>query len=142
MNENIGLSIFIPSIPLGMTIFIFILLRSFNRTINRLTKPISFLAVVSTLSSTLLSFLLLWNHVEGDVPISNYSFIFNDTNLVLHLNALIEKILIIIGLSSSLLIIFSAVKLPRGKGFVLYVVNICFLTSIILSLLLVSNFNL
>ena len=40
---------------MGMALLILSLLVSFNRTINRLTKPVSALAVFSLLSSALIS---------------------------------------------------------------------------------------
>ena len=50
-----------------MAIFILILLISFNRTINRLTKPVSFLAVFSLLSSTLISGFFYFKKIQGRI---------------------------------------------------------------------------
>ena len=133
MEDPINLSIFLPIFPLGMTFFIFILLRSFNRTINRLTKPVSVLFLISILISTLLSSYFLLNHVSGIIPISNISTIFKSLNLEIHLNELTEKIIIILGLISSSIILYSVSKLPRQNGYVLYVVSIGFITSLLIS---------
>ena len=132
MGNSINISIFLPTIPLGITLFIFILLRAFNRTINRLTKPISFLALFSVLSSTVLSIFCLLKNIEGELYLSDYLFFIHGKNLEIHLNALNEKIIIFIGLISSLLLIFSFIKLPRQKGYVLYITTIGFLTSILI----------
>ena len=121
MEDYINLSIFLPIFPLGMTLFIFILLISFTRTINRLTKPVSILFLVSILITTLLSLYLFLNHVSGNVPLSSILSIFKSLNLEIHLNQLTEKIIIILGLISSLIILYSVSKLPRQSGYILFV---------------------
>ena len=123
MENSINLSIFLPSIPLGMTLFIFLLLKSFNKTINRLTKPISYLAIFSIFTSTCLSLWFLLKNVEGNIPLSQYLSFLENYNLELHLNQLTEKIIIIIGLVFSSILTFSVLKLPRKNGYVMYVVN-------------------
>ena len=133
MEEYINLSIFLPIFPFGMTIFIFILLISFNRTINRLTKPVSILFLVSILITTLLSLYLFLNHVSGNIPISSILSIFKGFNLEIHLNDLTEKIIIILGLISSSIILYSLSKLRRQTGYVLYMVVIGFITSLLIS---------
>ena len=132
MEDYIKFSIFLPIFPLGMTLFIFILLRSFNRTINRLTKPVSVLLLVSILISTLLSLYFFLNHVSGNISLSNISSIFKSFNLEIHLNELTEKIIIILGLISSSIILYSVSKLPRQSGYVLYMVSIGFITSLLI----------
>ena len=141
MGDYINLSIFLPIFPLGMTILIFILLISFTRTINRLTKPVSILCLVSVLLSTFLSLYLFLNHVSGDIPISNILSIFKNLNLEIHLNELTEKVIIIIGLISSSIILYSVSKLPRQSGYVLYMVGIGFITSLLISATLLININ-
>ena len=141
MGDYINLSILLPIFPLGMTIFIFILLRSFTRTINRLTKPVSILFLVSILLTTFLSLYLLLNHVSGDIPISGILSIFKSLNLEIHLNELTEKVIIILGLISSLIILYSVSKLPRQSGYVLYMVSIGFITSLLISATLLLNIN-
>ena len=141
MEDYINLSIFLPIFPLGMTIFIFILLRAFNRTINRLTKPVSFLLLVSMVISTLLSLYFFLNHVSVNIPLDNILSIFKSLNLEIHLNALREKIIIILCLTSSLIILYSVVKLPRQSGYVLYLVSIGFITSLLISGTLLIDIN-
>ena len=141
MEDYIKLSILLPIFPLGMTIFIFILLRSFTRTINRLTKPVSILFLVSILLPIFLSLYLFLNHVSGDIPISSILSIFKSLNLEIHLNELTEKVIIILGLISSLIILYSVSKLPRQSGYVLYMVSIGFITSLLISATLLININ-
>ena len=141
MEDYINLSILLPIFPLGMTIFIFILLRAFNRTINRLTKPVSFLLLVSMVISTLLSLYFFLNHVSVNIPLDNILSIFKSLNLEIHLNALREKIIIILCLTSSSIIFYSVVKLPRQSGYVLYLVSIGFITSLLISGTLLIDIN-
>ena len=133
MEDYISLSILLPIFPLGMTVFIFILLRSFNRTINRLTKPVSVLLLISVLISTLLSLYFFLNNVSGNIPLSNILSIFKSYNLEIHLNELTEKIIIILGLISSSIILYSVAKLPRQSGYILFMVIIGFITSLLIS---------
>ena len=133
MEDYLKLSILLPIFPFGMTVLIFILLRSFTRTINRLTKPVSILFLISTLMTTLSSLYLFLNHVEGDIPLSKFLSIFKGFNLEIHLNQLTEKIIIFLGLISSSIILYSVAKLPRQSGYVLYMVSIGFITSLLIS---------
>ena len=141
MEDPINLSIFLPIFPLGMTFFIFILLRSFNRTINRLTKPISVLLLLSILISTLLSLYFFLNNISGNIPLPDILSIFKSLNLEIHLNELTEKIIIILELISTSIILYSVSKLPRQSGYVLYVVSIGFITSLLISATLLIDIH-
>ena len=140
MGNLINLSPLIPLVPLGMTIFIFILLRSFNLTVNRLTKPVSYLIIFSFLVSSILSSFLLVNHIEGTVLMTKYLALLNESDMKLYLNQPKEKLLAITGLISSLIVGYSLWKLPRQKGYVLYVVIIGFITSLVDTLVLTLDF--
>ena len=141
MGNSISLSIFLPLVPFGMTLFIFLLLRSFNKTINRLTKPISYLAIISVLFTSVLSLLLLLRHSEGEIALSNYLSFFESYDLIFHLNQLTEKLIIAVGLIFSSIILFSVFKLPRRNGYVMYIVNLNFLASLFITALLVFDFH-
>ena len=141
MENSINFLIFLPTLPLGMAVFLFVLLKLFNRTMNRLTKPVSFLILLSIISSILLSLFYLSNHVEGNLDLSAYLIFLENLNLQLHLNVLTEKITILIGTISTLIIIFSVIKLPRKNGYVLYMVSIGFITSLLIMSILLYNFN-
>ena len=141
MENSINFSIFLPALPLGMSIGLFVLLMLFKRTVNRLTKPASFLILISIISSILLSLFYLNNHVEGNLDLSAYLIFLENLNLQLHLNALTEKITILIGTLSALIIIFSVIKLPRKNGYVLYMVSVGFITALLIMSTLLYNFN-
>tara|TARA_B100001287_G_C22502502_1_gene444317 strand:- start:73 stop:501 length:429 start_codon:yes stop_codon:yes gene_type:complete len=141
MEDYLNLSIFLPIFPLGMTIFIFILLRLFNRTINRLTKPVSILILASILISTLLGLYFFLNHIAGNILLSDIFTIFESFNLEIHLNQLTEKIIILIGLISSSVVLYSLAKLPRQNGYVLYIVSIGLIVSLLISGTLLVDIN-
>ena len=104
MVNSVSISILIPLVPMVMALLILILLVSFNRTINRLTKPVSFLVVFSLLSSALISSYLYIKKIEGELYLSNYLRFLENKNLVLHSNSLTEKITIVFTLVMAILI--------------------------------------
>ena len=141
MENSINFSIFLPALPLGMSIVLFVLLKLFKRTVNRLTKPASFLILISTISSILLSLFYLSNHVEGNLDLPQNLIFLENFNLQIHLNALTEKLIILISTLSALIIIYSVIKLPRRNGYVLYMVSVGFITSFLIFFTLIYGFN-
>ncbi len=126
---------------MGMALFILILLVSFNRTVNRLTKPVSALAVFSLLSSALISSFLYFKKIEGEVFLSYYLKLFESTNLVLHLNSLTEKIVIFFTVIISIVIGLLFYKLPRQKGYVSLIIVISLISSSIMFAVLFLDFS-
>ena len=141
MENSINISILIPLIPMGMALLILSLLVSFNRTINRLTKPVSALVVFSLLSSALISTFLYLKKIEGEVFLSNYLKLFESTNLVLHLNSLTEKIVIFFTVIIAIVIGLLFYKLPRRKGYVSLIIGISFISSSIMFAVLFLDFS-
>jgi hypothetical protein len=141
VGNSINISILIPLIPMGMALFILILLVSFNRTINRLTKPVSALVVFSLLSSALISAFLYFKKIEGEVFLSNYLKLFESTNLVLHLNSLTEKIVIFFTVIIAIVIGLLFYKLPRRKGYVTLIIGISLISSSIMFAVLFLDFS-
>jgi hypothetical protein len=111
----INSTILIPLIPFFTSLFIFVLLVSFNRTLNRLTKPVTALVALSLLSSAFISGFDYFNKIEGELVLSKFLKFFEDTNLVIHLNLINEKIIIFFSLIMTLVIGLSFYKLPRKK---------------------------
>ena len=126
---------------MGMALLILSLLVSFNRTINRLTKPVSALAVFSLLSSALISAFLYLKKIEGEVFLSNYLKLFESTNLVLHLNSLTEKIIIFFTVIIAIVIGLLFYKLPRRKGYVTLIIGISLIASSIMFAVLFLDFS-
>ena len=141
MGNLIKLSILVPLIPMGMALFILILLVSFNRTINRLTKPVSFLLVFSLLSSALISSSLYFKRIEVEIFLSDYLRLFESKNLVLHLNSSTEKITIFFTLIMATVIGVLFYKLPRQKGYVSLLIGISLISSSIMFAVMLLDFS-
>ena len=108
----------IPLIPLVTSLFIFILLVSFSRTLNRLTKPVTALVALSLLSSAFISSFDYFKKIEEELVLSEFLKFFEEKNLVIHLNLVNEKIIIFFSLIMILIIGISFYKLPRKKGYI------------------------
>ena len=94
MGNFINSTTLIPLIPLVNSLFIFILLVSFNRTLNRLTKPVTAIVALSLLSSTFISSFDYFQKIEEELVLSEFFKFFEGKNLVIHLNLVNEKIII------------------------------------------------
>ena len=129
----------IPLIPLVTSLFIFILLVSFNRTLNRLTKPVTALVVLSLLSSAFISSFDYFKKIEEELVLSEFLKFFEDKNLVIHLNLVNEKIIIFFSLIMILIIGIFFYKLPRKKGYVSLIISLGLISSsVMLSILLID----
>ena len=131
----------IPLIPLVTALFIFILLVSFNRTLNRLTKPVSALVALSLLSSAVISSIDYFKKIEEEVVLSEFLKFFEKTNLVIHLNLVNEKIIIFFSLTMLLIIGLSFYKLPRKKGYVSLMISLGLISSSVMISILLLDFS-
>ena len=139
MVNFINSTILIPLIPLITNLFIFILLVSFNRTLNKLTKPVTALVALSLLSSAFISSIDYFKKIEKELVLSEFLKIFDKTNLVIHLNLLNEKFIIFFLLIMILIIGLSFYKLPRKKGYVSLMISLGLISSsVMLSILLID----
>ena len=132
-------TILIPLIPLVTALFIFVLLVSFNRTLNRLTKPVTTLVALSLLSSAFISSFDYFKKIEKELVFSEFLKFFEEKNLVIHLNLVNEKIIIFFSLIMILIIGISFYKLPRNKGYVSLMISLGLISSsVMLSILLID----
>ena len=139
MGNFINSTTLIPLIPLVTSLLIFILLVSFNRTLNRLTKPATALVVLSLLSSAFISLFDYFKKIEEELVLSEFLNFFEEKNLVIHLNLLNEKIIIFFSLIMILIIGISFYKLPRKKGYVSLMISLGLISSsVMLSILLID----
>ena len=141
MGNFINSAILIPLIPLVTTLFIFILLVSFNRTINRLTKPVTALVALSLLSSGLISSFDYFKKIEEELVLSKFLKFFEETNLVIHLSLVNEKIIIFFSLLMILVIGLSFFKLPRKKGYVSLMIGLGLISSAVMISILLIDFS-
>lgn len=139
--EPLNISIFIPLLPMSAALFVLVLLASFNRTINRLTKLVSAFIGLSLLSSAFLSFYYYFNKIEGELILSNYLKIFEKTNLIIHLNSLSEQFLIVFSLIMTILIGLFFYKLPRRRGYVSLTITIGLISSLVMFSILLLDFS-
>ena len=139
MGNFINSTTLIPLIPLVTSLFILILLASFNRTLNRLTKPVTALVELSLLSSAFISLFDYFKKIEEELVLSEFLKFFEEKNLVIHLNLVNEKIIIFFSLIMILIIGISFYKLPRKKGYVSLMISLGLISSsVILSILLID----
>ena len=139
MGNFINSTTLIPLIPLVTSLFILILFVSFNRTLNRLTKPVTALVALSLLSSAFISSFDYFKKIEEEIVLSEFLKFFEEKNLVIHLNLVNEKIIIFFSLIMILIIGISFYKLPRKKGYVSLMVSLGLISSsVMLSILLID----
>ena len=139
MGNFINSTTLIPLIPLVTSFFILILLASFNRTLNRLTKPVTALVALSLLSSAFISLFDYFKKIEEELVLSEFLKFFEEKYLVIHLNLVNEKIIIFFSLIMILIIGISFYKLPRKKGYVSLMISLGLISSsMMLSILLID----
>ena len=141
MGNFINSTTLIPLIPLVTSLFILILLASFNRTLNRLTKPVTALVALSLLSSTFISSFDYFKKIEKELVLSEYLKFFEEKNLVIHLNLVNEKIIIFFSLIMVLIIGISFYKLPRKKGYVSLMISLGLISSLVMLSILLIDFS-
>ena len=141
MGNFINSLILIPLIPLVTSLFILVLLVSFNRTLNRLTKPVTALVALSLLSSAFISTFDYFQKIEEELVLSKVLKFFEETNLVIHLNLINEKIIIFFSLIMILVIGLSFYKLPRKKGYVSLMISLGLISSSVMISILLIDFT-
>ena len=127
--------------PLFTALFIFILLVSFNRTLNRLTKPVTALVALSLLSSAFISLFDYFKKIEEELVLSEFLKYFEEKNLVIHLNLVNEKIIFFFSLIMILIIGISFYKLPRKKGYVSLMISLGLISSSVMVTILLIDFS-
>ena len=120
----LNLTWLIPGIPIIASIFITVLLLSFSKTMNRLTKPVSYFIIISLVFSEILDFILLKKNISGNDLLFGRNF-----ELVVDRSAIIftESV----GLIFLLIMLFSVTKLQRRNGYVRYFAFLGFLSGFI-----------
>ena len=111
----------IPGIPIIASCFIGLLLLSFSKTMNRLTKPVSYFLIISLTLSEIIDFILLRKNISG-----------NDTLFGSNLELVVDKPAIFfsesIGIIFLLIMLLSVTKLQRRSGYVRYFILLGFLS--------------
>ena len=141
MGNSLNISILIPLLPMVAALFVFVLLASFNRTINRLTKPVTAIISLSLLISCFISSFYYFKKIEGDFFLSDFLGFFEKTNLVIHLNLVSEKIIIFFSLIMIIIIGGLFYKLPRKKGYVSLMIGLGLISSSVMLSVLLMDFS-
>ena len=141
MGNFINSTTLIPLIPLVTSLFILILLASFKRTLNRLTKPVTGLVALSLLSSAFISSFDYFKKIEEELVLSEFLKFFAEKNLVIHLNLVNEKIIIFFSLIMITIIGISFNKLPRKKGYVSLMISLGLISSSVMISILLIDFS-
>ncbi len=109
----LNLTWLIPGLPIIASIFIALLLLSFSKTMNRLTKPVSYFIILSLIISEIINFILFKKDISGIELLNGINF-----QLVVDRPALLVSESI--GLVFLLIMLFSVAKLKRRSGYVRY----------------------
>ena len=120
----LNLTWLIPGIPIIASSFIAVLLFSFSKTMNRLTKPVSYLIIISLTFSEVINFILFKKNISGNALIFGSNF-----ELVVDRPALIVSESI--GLIFLLIMLYSVTKLERRNGYVRYFITLGLLSSFV-----------
>ena len=116
----LNLTWLIPGLPIIATVFMALLLFSFSKTMNRLTKTISYFIISSLVCSEVINFILFEKNISG-----NYYLLRSDFELVVDRPALLFSEYT--GLIFLLIMFFSVAKLKRRSGYVRYFISLGFL---------------
>ena len=120
----LNLTWLIPGIPIISSIFIALLLLSFSKTMNRLTKPVSYFIITSLTFSELINFILLKENIAGIDLLFGGNF-----ELVVDRSALL--VAESLGLIFLFIMLFSVFKLKRRSGYVRYFISLGLLSGCI-----------
>ena len=124
MTMLLDLTWLIPGLPLLTSIFIAVLFLSFSKTMNRLTKPVSYFIIISLTFSEIINFILFKNNISGNDLLFGSNFV-----LVIDRPALLVSESI--GLIFLLIMLFSVAKLERRNGYVRYFIFLGLLSSLV-----------
>ena len=120
----LNLAWLIPGIPIIASSFITVLLLSFSKTMNRLTKPVSYFLIISIIFSEIINFIFIKKNISGNDLIFGNTF-----ELVIDRSAMIfaEST----GFIFLLIMLFSVTKLQRRNGYVRYFISLGLLSGFI-----------
>ena len=115
----LNLTWLIPGSPILASIFITVLLCCFSKTMNRLTKPVSYFIIISLSLSEIINFILFKKNISGselifggnvELAVDRSSLIFSES----------------LGLIFLLIMLLSVSKLQRRNGYVRYFILLGF----------------
>ena len=120
----LNLTWLIPGIPLISSLLIAVLLLSFSKTMNRLTKPVSYFIIISLTFSEIINYILFEKNIVGNDLIFG-----SNLELVVDRPSLLFAELI--GFILLLIMLFSVTKLERRNGYVRYFISLGLLSALV-----------
>ena len=120
----LNLTWLVPGIPIIASVFIALLLLSFSKTMNRLTKPVSYFLITSLAFSEIINFILFKKDISG-----NYLIFGSNLELVLDRQSIIFSE--ITGFIFLLIMLISVTKLKRRNGYVRYFIFLGFFSGFV-----------
>lgn len=136
MKSVLALGLLIPLAPILGAMIVLILLISFNRTINRLTKPVSYLLIVCVGLSTVTSFLLFQQELFGQIIDLNLVILTQKFHLALSIDKMASIISTGFGLLIFIVMLSSYLLLDRRKGYVRYFIALAMTSGSVFSFIL------
>ena len=120
----LNLTWLIPGLPIIASLLIAVLWLSFSKTMNRLTKPVSYFIILSVVFSEIINFILFKKNISGNDFLfgSNYQLVVDRYSLLFSESA---------GLLFLLIMIFSVTRLERKNGYVRYFIFLGFLSGLL-----------
>ena len=120
----LNLAWLIPGLPIIASGLTALLLLSFSKTMNRLTKPVSYFIIISLTFSEIINFVLFKKNISGNDSIfgGNFELIVDKSSLLVSES---------LGLILLFIMLFSLAKLKRGTGYVRYFVSLGFLSGLV-----------
>ena len=120
----LNLTWLIPALPLIASVFIAVLLLSFSKTMNRLTKPVSYFIIISLTFSEIINFILFKKNISGNDLLfgSNFELVVDRPALLVSEST---------GLIFLLIMLCSVAKLERRSGYVRYFISLGILSSLV-----------
>jgi len=130
----------IPFSPLVGALFVGLLLISFDKTMNRLSKPVSYILIACVAFSTILSFILYRKNIVGYVFDWNLNLASTKLHLAMYVDSVSEKAASFCGLCFLILMIVSYYLMERKKGYVRYFVLLALSSSFVFSFVFSGDF--
>ena len=120
----LNLTWLIPGLPIIASVFIALLLISFNKTMNRLTKPVSYFLIISLIFSEIIDFIFFRKNISGNDPLfgGNLELVVDRTAILFSES---------IGFIFLLIMLLSVAKLQRRSGYVRYFVSLGFFSGLL-----------
>ncbi len=120
----LNLTWLIPGAPIIASTFITLLLFCFSKTMNRLTKPVSYFIIISLAFSELINFILFKKNISGNEQIfGSHIELAVDRSALLFAESL--------GFIFLFIMLFSVTKLQRRNGYVRYFILLGFFSGFV-----------